>query len=398
MFQTLKKFNFTIWLIVIGAFASRFVMFMIWPYLAVILHNKFGLNPFEVGLFLSASGGAGTLFGFYVGYLSDQIGRRKIILAGTLAAVGASAIMGLADNLFLFFVASLGSALARGMTEGPGRALMTDMMDDADAKELALHVRYFALNVGAATGPLIGAAIGLTGHQTSFLLLAGVYAIYLAAAAIVFRIELPLKKSAANKFSFASAIRVLRADHTFLVFILAAFIGNLAYAQIDAGMVQYLQISNFDGLIVQFAQMMALNGTTIIVFQFPLLALLKPVSPFARAQIGVSLFAAGFLGFAFAPLDSGLWLLAAMFVLSVGEAILFPTMNILVDRIAPQDMKGSYFGAAGLAGFGFVFAPVLGGAILATAGGFALWLAMTGLSLLVSALYYKARSRAPLPT
>lgn len=397
MFQTLKKFNLTIWLIVVGAFASRFVMFMVWPYLAVILHDKFGLNPFEVGLFLTASGGVGTIFGFYVGYLSDQIGRRKIILLGVFVTIVSSAIMGMADGLPLFFAASLGTALARGMTEGPARALMTDMMDDADAKELSLHVRYFSLNVGAATGPLIGAAIGLSGHQTTFFWLAGVYAVYLVAAAWVFHIETPAAKSQSARFSFASAVRVLRADQTFLVFILAAFLGNLAYAQIDAGMVQYLQISGFENLVVQFAQMMAVNGTTIIILQFPLLALLKSVGPFARAQIGVSLFAAGFVGFGLAPLDTGTWLLVAMFVLSVGEAILFPTMNILIDRIAPKDMKGSYFGAAGLGGFGFVFAPVIGGAILATFGGFTLWASMAMLAVLVSGLYFRARSRAPLP-
>lgn len=397
MFAAVKNFNMTVWLIITGAFASRFVLFMIWPYLAVLLHENFNLDPFSIGLFLSAAGIGGTLFGFYAGYLSDQIGRRKIILAGTLISALSALSLGYAQDLVWFFIATFAASLARGMTEGPGRALMTDMVESRQDREMALQVRYFALNVGAALGPMTGAYAGLSGHQSTFSLLAGIYALYLITAAYVFRVQQPANRTEAKKFSFLSALRVLRADRRFLSFVLAAFLGNIAYAQIETGMVQYLQLNNFPGLVALYAQIMMLNGITIMIFQFPLLALLKGWSPFARAQLGVTLFAAGFAGFAIAPLDTSTWLLVSVFVLSMGEVILFPTINIIVDRIAPSHMKGSYFGAAGLAGFGFAFAPLVGGALLSVAGGLGLWSAMAGLSLAVGLLYLGARRRGPLP-
>jgi MFS family permease len=56
-------------------------------------------------------------------------------------------------------------------------------------------------------------------------------------------------------------------------------------------------------------------------------------------------------------------------VLSVGEVILFPTLQLQVDRMAPPYMKGSYFGAAGLSGLGFGLGPFAGGFMLQHLGG-----------------------------
>ena len=165
MLAAVRQFNLTVWLVILSTFAGRFVLFMIWPFLAILLYRKFGLNEFEVGLFLALATAAGVVFGFYVGYLSDKLGRRKIMLAGLVLSVIAMIILGTADSLVMLFAGTLLQSLARPMVEDPGRALMTDMLEDRDVKDMALHVRYFALNVGAALGPMLGAAAGLTGEQ-----------------------------------------------------------------------------------------------------------------------------------------------------------------------------------------------------------------------------------------
>ncbi|MGL6469163.1 hypothetical protein ACSZNP_18460 [Aeromonas hydrophila] len=46
-----------------------------------------------------------------------------------------------------------------------------------------------------------------------------------------------------------------------------------------------------------------------------------------------------------------------MFLLSVGEAVLFPLFNVLIDEMAPAHLKGSYFGASALAGLGWALSP-----------------------------------------
>src|SRR5690606_745984 len=132
MLAAIRQFNLTIWLVILSTFAGRFVLFMIWPFLAILLHSKFGLNEFEVGIFLMLATAAGVVFGFYVGYLSDKLGRRKIMLAGIVLSVIAMTVLGFADSLPLLSAATLLQALARPMVEDPGRALMTDTVEDRE--------------------------------------------------------------------------------------------------------------------------------------------------------------------------------------------------------------------------------------------------------------------------
>ncbi|QJR17446.1 MFS transporter [Pelagibacterium halotolerans] len=391
MLTAVRQFNLTIWLVILSTFAGRFVLFMIWPFLAILLHRKFGLNEFEVGIFLALATAAGVVFGFYVGYLSDKLGRRKIMIAGLVLSIISMIVLGTADSLLMLFAGTLLQALARPMVEDPGRALMTDMVQDRDVKDMALHVRYFALNVGAATGPMLGAAAGLTGQQATFLLLGAVYGLYLAAAAIVFNIERPLQGSTmAANFSLGDVVRVLRRDNAFMLFVFAGLICSIAYGQIDAGLVQYLQQQSVVDIATLYAFLIGTNAATIVVFQFPLLKLTAGISPFLRAMIGVTLFAAGFLGFGLTPVEPPFALLVAMFILSLGEAILFPTMNIIIDRLAIPEMKGSYFGAFSFSVFGFALAPLVGGSLLYWFGGLVLWLLMTFFSVLVALLFFLA--------
>ena len=106
------------------------------------------------------------------------------------------------------------------------------------------------------------------------------------------------------------------------------------------------------------------NGLTIIVFQFPLLKLLRHYDLTVRTQAGVALFVVGFLAFSMLPVGSYAGWIAATFVLSMGEALLFPTLNLQADRMAPDHLKGSYFGAIALSNLGFAAGPLLGGVML----------------------------------
>ncbi len=363
---------------------------MVWPFLAIILHNKFGLNEFQIGAFIAFPIFVGVISGFYLGYLSDIAGRRKIIIVGLVISIISLLTMAFATSPEFLMLGMLGQSIARGMVENPGKALMTDMLKGRATKDMALQVRYFALNVGAAAGPLIGINIGLTGQQTTFALVAAIYGVYMLAALVVFRIETPLKRTKANQQTLGEVIRVLRADHAFLLFVFASLFAFTAYGQIDAGLLQYLRVAGFSDIIKFYAALILINAGTIIIFQFPMLKLMSNIAPLHRAGIGVLMFIVAFIGFALAPVDSQLGLMVAMFLLSLGEVIMFPTLSIIVDRMAPEHLKGSYFGAAALGAFGFSLAPFLGGLLLHQFGGFTLWAVMATLSALVGGLFFVA--------
>jgi MFS family permease len=77
----------------------------------------------------------------------------------------------------------------------------------------------------------------------------------------------------------------------------------------------------------------------------------------------------------------------AVILLSVGECILFPLLNVLIDQMAPGHLKGSYFGAASVSGLGVAMGALLGGWVLAHWGGSWLYALMALLCLVILMLY-----------
>ena len=391
MLKSISQFTAVVWLVIIATMATRFTFFMVWPYLAIILYQDHGMNAFEIGAFLATASIIGNMLGFYSGYLSDKFGRRVVILCGLVSSVGALMTLGLSERLFFILLAMIVQGVSRNAIEGTGKALLTDELEDRKAKDLALHARYYALNIGASFGPLVGVAFGVTGKQTTFLLVAATMAVYFVAASIIF-LRSPPKKgpNKSSGFSFRLVLRTLLDDRRFLVFVVAMFFGLIAYSQLESGVVQFLRIAGHPDVIAFYPIVTITNGMTVLLLQFPLLALTERFEPAARSTIGVGLMAIAFAMMAFLSISQEALFLVAIFVLSVGEVILFPTLQIMIDRMAPEDMKGSYFGAAALAGFGFAMGPLIGGSLLEFTGGTGLWSAMAVLMVIVALLYRKA--------
>ncbi|MGL1920781.1 MAG: MFS transporter [Hyphomicrobiales bacterium] len=393
MFAATKQFNKTVWFIILATFMSRFTSLMVWPFLALMLYNEFGLNEFQIGLFMTLAISIGMAAGLFMGNLSDRVGRRKVILAGLCCTIIAMLGIANASNLYVVWVSMVIVSIARGMVEDPGKALMTDMMQTREAKDLAIQLRYFALNVGAAFGPLTGVYLGIDGQQFSFNFIAIGYLAYFGVAAVIFRIEKPLTKTHAGRDqSLGALFKLLRLDSAFMIFVLASLFMNLAYAQIDLGLIQFLRVENFEDVAKLFGNLLFINGMTIILLQFITLKLLENVAPMKKSYLGACLFTLGFFLFSLATKDTIWVLLLAMFVMSLGEVIVFPTISIIVDHMAPDHLKGSYFGAAGFGYYGWAFAPILGGWLLHNFGGQAMWLVMVFISATIIPLFYIAQT------
>lgn len=71
----------------------------------------------------------------------------------------------------------------------------------------------------------------------------------------------------------------------------------------------------------------------------------------------------------------------SMFVLTIGEILCFPSMNVLLDELAPDHMKGAYYGMQNLYNIGEFLGPWLGGMMLALYGGKAVFLILCVFSL-----------------
>ena len=386
--QRLKRFPAIVWAMIIGNFFIRGTYYMVWPFLSVILFKKFNLSAAEVGLVLTATTVFSVILGVYAGNLSDRFGRKALMYLATIIGVGAFALLSIADTLPLFITAVFFSTLPRTLWDSPSKALMADVMPGPKDRELAFQAIYFAVNVGAALGPLLGIWAGLTGQQSSFMLTAYAYLGMIITLFMVFKSTAKSQpKQQKSEHNFRQTLQLLATDHVFLVLILANILIMFVYAHGDSSLIQYLTRAGAPDLVGLISSMIILNALTIVTLQFPLLKLMEKLVVQQRLYIGVVLLSLSQLLMAFNPVDNYTGWLVAIFILSVSEAILFANMNIQIDQLAPAHLRGSYFGAASLYSLGFAFAPLIGGIVLDTLGGPALFLIAFGLCLLVVAMY-----------
>ncbi|MGJ7095883.1 MDR family MFS transporter [Vibrio hannami] len=391
MFQKthIKQMPFIVWCVLIGTLIVRTSYFMAWPFLVITLYREYGATATEVGFMLAMSALVGVIAGFYTGHLSDIIGRKRIIIAGCL--VSSLTYLGISQanqlNQFYFLIVACG--LMRPMIEEPSKALISDSINDLTRRELAMNMRYFAINVGGALGPLLGVKLAVSHPESLFLIASVAYLGYAMTLLFAFQYYIDNKISHSKKPQpMATVLQGIKNDSRFIKLVAANVLMMFVYAHYSSTIPQIVARSGSTDTEMLIAGMVLINTLTVILFQFPLLKLLQRFSLTFRAKLGVCLMGASQLIFIASPVDSVHGLFAACFVLSLGEVIAFPTINVQIDRLAPPKLRGAYFGAASLHTLGFVLAPIVGGMIIDSSD--AMWLFCLCLMLCLITLYFYA--------
>jgi len=406
-FKRLKQFPRLMWILLFGSFITRGSYYMVWPFLAVMLYEKFALSATQVGLVLSTAATISVLVSFVGNSLSDRIGRHKLMYTSGLLYIVSFSLLAEVDSIQGYVVVitlcSIATALWRPLTS----ALIGDIISDVKTRELAMQSLYFVVNAGCAVGPMLGIWMGLTGEQSSFYITASAFAFLLIILFWGFRhqtkvdeknnstlqenhgnnVETKNNQGEKSKTDNSKIISVLLADKLFQCLIVANIICMFIYAQMDSSLIQYLTRAEVPDLLQLISSMIFTNALVIISTQFLLLRLMSHLSLVNRIQAGLVLLMLSQVWLAVNPLELFWGWIGAIVVMSLAETILFPTMNVHIDRLAPDHLRGAYFGAASFYEFGFALAPLGGGIILDHFGGFWLFMTGAGLSMLVMYLY-----------
>ncbi|MFT4932952.1 MAG: DHA1 family tetracycline resistance protein-like MFS transporter [Natronomonas sp.] len=361
--------------------------------------RSFGASEFVVGLLVAAY----SLFQFFgapiLGRLSDERGRRPVLLISLAGSTIAWTLFGLAHALWVLFVARILAGLMGGNI-ATAQAYMADITAPEDrARGLGLLGAAFGLGfvfgpalggvfsagpVVASVDGLVPAVVPITEFTLPSFVAAGVTGLNLVAAFFVLPETRP-EGSVPDERSRVQRLRESLSDPTLRGLILAFFLFSLAFSGMESMFVLFTKDLYGFGPAAN-GYLLAYLGVVIAIVQGGLVGRLTEVVGERRLAIvgvGIELFALSLLPFspalgsvlpALGPLPvlgtvlpgTVTALLVVVTVLSVGNGFANVSLNTLVSRSAGADEQGGAFGLTQSAGsLARTGGPIIAGALYA---------------------------------
>jgi len=350
--------------IILGTLFARFATSMSIPFLAIYLTTVKGVSAGMTGAIIGTSALVGVFASFIGGNLSDRFGRKTIMLWSMIVWIFVFIGFSLADHVLSFFLLNALNGLCRSFFEPTSRALLSDLTKP-EYRLLVYNLRYGAINVGVAIGPIVGLQIGSAKSTIPFLVAAGVYILYTAILAFQFK-KYPMEKkkvSTEKTVTMLNAIRILRKDIVFLVALVGIILSNCGFSHLTTTVSQYFANAHiFEDGVKLFSYMLALNAIVVVMIQYPVIQMCKKYTPLTSIMVG-TLFVSGGL-FGFGIVESMLGAAVCTIIFTIGEVLMFSMTDVFIDDIAVAHLKGTYFGAMGFSGIGAVIGPWFGGVLL----------------------------------
>ncbi|WP_040948915.1 MDR family MFS transporter [Gorillibacterium massiliense] len=366
--RTGTGFHPVAWIVIIGTFLARTGFFMTIPFLGIYLGKVKGIDPATIGAILGISLFVGTLSSFVGGALSDRLGRFPVMISSIMLWAFVFVGFAFAVDTWQFFLLSAMNGLFRNIFEPAARALLADVTPEEKRSD-AFNARYFAINIGGAIGPLIGLKLGVGGTDSMlpFLLSAAIYGLF-ALLLIYFgarfkdHLHSAQPKGQSEAVSFRSMLKIIFADKVFLYFLLGNTFVAGAYSHLDTTVSQFIGHDRVNVYSILFVA----NTLSVLVLQYPLSRLMKRYSSSTALKLGCLLFGLGLFGLG--AFHSIILLVLSIAVFTSGEILCFVIGDVLIGEIAPDHLRGAYFGAGGFAFIGQSLSAWLGGYLLKTLG------------------------------
>jgi len=386
-----QRLNYVLFLIAASGLAT-IARAMSLTYLVIKLQSFFGLGPATIGILLGIGPLLGAIAAPFAGSLSDRIGRKAVLIATLLAMTVALVAMGLVETLAAFCIAQVISAVAIAVYEPISRALMSDVCPEP-LRLKYFSWRYTASNFGWAVGPLIGLAAGAA--SAGLFLAAGVgYAIF---ALALYLLPIPAANETGTapqqSVSIIESVKAASSDPRLAFFVCGGILMIALYGQWGATLAPYLS-ANFPNGIEIYAYMGSINGAVVLLGNAFTRRFIQRAGALRALVIGCLLFAVAEIGYLSA---TGFWGMAiSMVIFTIGEILIVPSEYMLVDGIANERNRGSYFGAHSFSSIGNFVGPTLGGLVLGSFGATYLFVMFAGFAV-TSAILFSIGTRMPPP-
>lgn len=386
MLAAIKRYPHTVRLLLLTTFTLTVARALTLPYLVVYLADNFQLPISQIGLLIGGALIVASLLSLYGGHLVDTWRNHTLVSACTLlfalAFVGAVA----SRAAMPFFICLVLINLALAVVDIAAKAGFCALLPVEERAEV-FAIKYTLSNVGYAAGPLLGVAmLELDGHLpfiASALLGLAMSLAYWRLGDRGLRASAPSKPAA----GFGQVALGLAADRRLVCFTLGGVLSAVVFGQFTAYLSQYLVVTSSPSEAARLVgYLVTTNAVTVIALQYLIGRRISRQRLMPWLLAGMGLFIAGLLGFALAG-STLLWCLA-MLVFTLGEIIVIPAEYMFIDLIAPEHLRGVYYGAQNLSNLGAALGPVMVGFALAHLWPGAIFYLLV-LSVILAGLFYR---------
>ncbi|MBN3862182.1 MFS transporter [Pseudomonas frederiksbergensis] len=364
MLTTLKNYPTTVNLLLSASLILTLARAITLPYLVIYLSDRFSLSVADIGLVIGSTLIIGSLLSLYGGFLVDKMSSYRLILVFsglfTLGFLGTF----LVRELWLFYSCLVLINLAYAVIDIAIKSGFGSLLPVTGRSEV-FSIKYTLTNIGYAVGPFLGAGMAKLDISLPFLLSAGLGAGFFFIYFVWGERELKATDEARKTAPFLAVGKLLLQDYRLVCFTLGGLLSAVVFGQFTAYLSQYLVITTTPESTYQIiSTVVATNALMVISLQYSIGRKISHGHLRLWLAAGLSMFMMGLAGFALST--SVLHWVISMAIFTVGEIIVFPAEYMFIDKIAPDNLRGMYYGAQNLSSLGAALGPVLCGVVLAT--------------------------------
>jgi MFS family permease len=364
MLAAFRHYPFSVNLLLLSSLFLTMGRAITLPYMVIYLSSNFALGVSDIGLVVGSAMLVGSLLSVYGGYLTDKISSYRLILSFTGFFTQGFNGMCVTEHHWMFFLFLVAFNFAYSVIDVVVKAAFGKLLPEAERGKV-FSVRYSLINIGYAVGPFIGAGFAHMDMKLPFLISAalgvGTFVTYMIWGD---RTLTPTDR-ASPPISFAAVGRILLKDYRLVCFTIGGALSAVAFGQFTGYISQYLVTTSTPEFTYQvISAVVAVNATVVICLQYLVGKRITNEHLNRWLTGGFSLFLLGVVGFALST--SVLHWALAVGIFTVGEVIVFPAEYMFIDRIAPEHLRGMYYGAQNLSSLGGALGPVLCGFALAS--------------------------------
>lgn len=373
------------------AYAMTFFLtllpYIIIPYLALFFINNSKLTNAQVGFIIGIAALSTSVSALFTSKIEKKVGEKKLLISSTIMIGFSYLLYALVNNFYLLVAVSLLLGTASGINGTLMKCLVAEEKGDISSDK-AFRIRYMIFCVSIIIGPFLSQIFGLFISEKLILILLGLAYLLLSISFTLFQF------SSRNSIIDDKLLSKIPKAFDYKPLVYISIIGILSFIVFSIfESVTPLAISNlFENPATIYANLLILNSVLALVIQPLIILVSKKINTKNIAIVGALLFASSYLLFSIS--NTIFMIIISTIVFTMGEVLLIPSLDVLVDTAAGDDNKKLYFSITEVKQIGFFIGPWMAGIILDRSSSMVMYLIFTTVSicLAVVLVYYKKQA------